>query len=218
MPKDEKQPGEEKRPKPDDDLETRITLIESAKRNEPEAWQLVLSLYSPLISYWAWNKGVTCPHEQENVIQEVFRRVFNKLDSFTKKDGQGSFRGWLRTITNNFIYSNQLGNARLKTIGGSDWQHYLNEIPRNEPEVGSLLDSVNDDASGYVETGLIFRMIMNWVKNEYSPTQTSAFTSVVIHQRPARDVAQDLEISVNMVYQNKCRILARIRQVFKDIM
>lgn len=216
MSKDDNQAGEENLRQPDD-LETRITLIESARRNEPEAWQQFLHLYSPLIAYWAWNKGVTCPHEQENIIQEVFRRVYHKLDTFTKKDGEGSFRGWLRTITHNFIYSNHLGKARLKTVGGSEWQVFLNEIPRDEPEVGSLLDSVSDDASGSVETGLIFRMIMNWVKNEYSPTQTNAFTSVVIHERPARDVAKDLDITVNVVYQTKCRILARIREVFKDI-
>ena len=113
----ESQPGEEKRLNSADDLETRISLIESAKRNEPEAWHHVLSLYSPLIAYWAWSKGVTCRHEQENISQEVFRRVFNKLDSFTKKDGRGSFRGWLRTITNNYIYSNHLGKARLMTVG-----------------------------------------------------------------------------------------------------
>ena len=216
MSKDKFWSGERNQNQPKD-LDTRISLIESAKRNEPDAWQHVLHLYSPLITYWAWKKGVTCPHEQENIVQEVFRRVFHKLDTFAKKEGQGSFRGWLRTITHNFIYSNQLGKVRLKSVGGSDWQLYLNQIPRDEPGLSSILDSVDDDPSGSVETGLIFRMIMDWVKNEYSSTQTRAFTSVVIDERPARDVAQDLEITVNVVYQTKCRILARIREVFKDL-
>jgi len=193
-----------------------MSLIESAKADEPEAWQVVTDLYSPLIGYWAWRKGVKCPHEQENVIQEVFKRVYHKLDTFTKEEGNGGFRGWLRTITHNYIYSNQLGSSRLQTIGGSDWHEVLNQMAGDQPSVGSLLDSISDDSSS-VESGLIFRRIMTWVKNEYSLKQTDAFTSVVIDQRPARDVAEDLEISVNMVYQTKCRILARIRKVFKDL-
>lgn len=200
-----------------DELDTRLSLIALAKKNEPEAWQIVADLYSPLISYWAWKKGVVCPHERENIVQEVFRRVIHGLDTFTKVENKGTFRGWLRTITNNLIYSNRLGEERLKAIGGSDWQQALNNIALDEPSVGSLLDSVSSDGSDSVENGLIFRRIMTWVSNEYTPTQTNTFTRVVIEQRPAREVAEDLKISVNIVYQTKCRMLAKIREVFKDL-
>jgi RNA polymerase sigma-70 factor (ECF subfamily) len=199
-----------------DDMLTRMSVIEMAKLDEPEAWSVVTSLYSPLIRHWAWKKGVRNSHDLENINQEVFKRVFHKLGTFKKENGKGSFRGWLRTITHNYIYSNHLGSEPLKTIGGSDWHVTLNQIARDEPSVGSLLDSVSGDSSS-VESGLVFRRIMNWVKDEYSDVQTSAFKSVVIDQRPARDVAKDLEISVNVVYQTKCRILARIREVFKEL-
>jgi RNA polymerase sigma-70 factor (ECF subfamily) len=200
----------------DDALETRISLIDMARRDQPEAWNVVIGLYTPLIRHWAWKKGVQCPHELDNIIQEVFKRVYFKLDSFSKREGRGSFRGWLRRITHNYIYSNHLGHQPIKTIGGSNWQDQLNQIARDEPSVGSLLDSVSGDSLP-VESTLIFRRIMNWVESEYTPTQTTAFKSVVIDQRPARDVAEDLKISVNVVYQTKCRILARIREVFKDV-
>ncbi len=201
---------------PDDALETRLSLIDLARRDEPEAWKVVTGIYAPLIRHWAWKKGVRCPHELDNIIQEVFKRVYHRLDSFTKKDGKGSFRGWLRTITHNFIYSNHLGQPQLKTIGGSSWQERLSQIPGDDPSSGSLLDSVSGDKLP-LESNLIFRRIMDWVESEYTPTQKTAFTGVVIDQRPARDVAEDLKISVNVVYQTKCRILARIREVFKDL-
>ena len=200
-----------------DELDTRISLIKSAKKNEPEAWQAISELYSPLIAYWAWTKGVECPHEQENIVQEVLRRVFHRLNTFTKEENKGTFRGWLRTITNNFVYSNQLGQTRLKSVGGSNWQNFLDSIAQDEPSVCSLLDSVSEDDVDSIEDGLLFRQIMNWVKHEYTSTQADAFTRVVIDQRPAREVAEELDISVNVVYQTKCRILARIRQVFKDL-
>ena len=197
-----------------DEMLTRMSLIELAKLGEPDAWSVVTNLYTPLIRHWAWKKGVRNSHDLENINQEVFKRVFHKLGTFKKEDGKGSFRGWLRTITHNYIYSNHLGSERLKTIGGSDWHVTLNQIARDEPSVGSLLDS---GKSSSIETGLVFRRIMNWIKDEYSPVQTSAFKSVVIDQRSARDVAKDLEISVNVVYQTKCRILARIREVFSEL-
>ena len=199
------------------DLDTRISLIQSAKQNEPEAWQAISELYSPLIAYWARKKGVECPHEQENIVQEVLRRVFHRLDTFTKEENKGTFRGWLRTITNNFIYSNQLGQNRLKSVGGSNWQNFLDSIAQDEPSVCSLLDSVSEDGQVSIEDGLLFRQIMNWVNNEYTSTQADAFKRVVIDQRPAREVADELNISVNVVYQTKCRILARIREVFTDL-
>jgi DNA-directed RNA polymerase specialized sigma24 family protein len=58
---------------------------------------------------------------------------------------------------------------------------------------------------------------MAWVESEYSTKQKLAFKGVVIDQRPAREVAEELNLSVNQVYQNKSRILARIRKVFHDL-
>ncbi len=199
-----------------DDSETHLSIIEQAKVNDPEAWTTVTSLYSPLIRHWAWKKGVRCPHELDNVIQEVLKRVYHKLHTFNKEQGKGSFRGWLRTITHNFVYSNQIGDARLKVLGGSSWEKLLDDLASDEPEMTSLFDSASEDRSS-VESGMLFRRIMNWVRHEYSPVQASAFTGVVIDQRPARDVAQDLQVSVNVVYQTKCRILKRIREVFSDL-
>lgn len=199
----------------DDELDTQLTIIEMAKGDDPEAWNTVTSLYSPLIRHWAWKKGVRCPHDLDNVNQEVFKRVYHKLHTFSKPEGKGSFRGWLRTITHNFIYSNQLAETRLKIDDDSQAVDILNNFPSPKAEK-SLLDSSVED-SGAIESGLIFRRIMNWVRKEYSPVQAAAFTGVVVHQRPARDVADELKISVNVVYQTKCRILKRIREVFKDI-
>jgi RNA polymerase sigma-70 factor (ECF subfamily) len=191
-----------------------MSLIEKAQANEPVAWEVVFRLYGPLIKRWARGNGVRCPHEIDNICQEVFARIVKNLRSFQKQKKNGSFRGWLRVITRNYIYTNYAGTSNLLTIGGPEWNHKLNQIPFDD-RVGSLLDSATDEHPD--EASLIFQQIMAWVESEYSPKQRSAFKSVVIDQRPAREVAEELKVSVNQVYQNKSRILARIREVFHEL-
>jgi len=197
------------------DLITQMSLIEKAKANEPVAWEVVFRLYAPLIKRWARGNGVRCSHEIENICQEVFTRIVKNLPSFQKRKNSGSFRGWLRVITRNYIYTNYTVSSKLLTVGGSEWHRQLLQIPFNERSVNSLLDSASDDHPD--EASLIFKQIMAWVESEYSPKQKRAFKGVVIEQRPAREVAEDLNVSVNIVYQNKSRILARIREVFREL-
>ena len=198
------------------DIETQMSLIEQAKANQSVAWELVFMLYAPLIKRWARLEGVACPFEVDNVCQEVFTKLFKNIHSFQRRENGGSFRGWLRVITRNHIYTQRMGKARfLKTVGGSDWNLRLSQIPFNARSVNSMFDSVQDEHSD--ERTLIFKRIMDWVDANYSNIQQTAFKRVVLHQRPAREVAKELNLTPNVVYQYKSRILARIRQVFADL-
>ncbi len=197
------------------DILTQFGLIEQAKANEPVAWELVFSLYAPLIKRWARREGVSCPFEVDNVCQEVFIKMIKHLYWFQKRENGGSFRGWLRVITRNLIRTQQLGKAPPKIVGGSHWNLQLSQIPCGDRSVNSLFDSVQEENSD--ERTLIFQRIMAWVDAHYSDVQKTAFKRVVIDQCPARDVAEELNLTPNVVYQYKSRILARIRQVFQDL-
>ncbi len=194
-------------------MNTNPNLIRQAQANESSAWEVVFALYAPLIKAWATQSGVSCPHEAENVCQEVFTKIVKNLRSF-KHDENGSFRGWLRVITRNHILSYHLGNTNFQTVGGSKWHHRLTQIPFRSAEK-SLFDSVSDDDLD--EKTIIFRQIMEWIKTNYSLKHQKVFHRVVIDQAPAREVAEELNLTTNIVYQYKSRILARIRQVFKDL-
>lgn len=197
------------------ELNTRVSLIEQAQANEPVAWEIVFRLYAPLIKRWARSNGVHCPHEIENVCQEVFTRIVKSLCTFRKQENKGSFRGWLRVITRNYVYTNYILNSNLRTVGGSEWHQHLNQIPFDQTSYNSLLESEENEHPD--EASLLFQQIMAWVDSEYSAEKRTAFKRVVIDQRPAREVAEDLNISINIVYQNKSRILSRIREVFGEL-
>lgn len=198
------------------DIATQFNLIQQAKANEPVAWELVFSLYAPLIKRWAKGYGVVCPFEIDNVCQEVFTKLVKNIDSFQYRESGGSFRGWLRVITRNYIWTQQMGKGKPQTIGGTLWNLQLNQIPYNATSERSLLDAPEEDDDDDTRK-LIFLRIMKWVEANYSESQSIAFKRVVIDHRPAREVAEELELTPNVVYQNKSRILAKIRSVFQDL-
>jgi len=195
------------------DMATRFSLIEQAKANESQAWEVVFSLYLPLIEKWSRSFGVSNPHDIENVCQDVFAKMVKNLYSFRHRETGGSFRGWLRVITRNHIYSHHLGNNHFQIVGGSNWQKRISEIPFDSR--GSLFDSTAENDPD--EKSILFRRIMAWVDENYSDVQRVVFRRVVLDQSPAREVANDLNLTPNIVYQYKCRILQRIREVFKDL-
>ena len=158
---------------------------------------------------------MSCPHELDNVCQDVFAKLIKSLGSFEKRETGGSFRGWLRVITRNHIFTNRLGVSNVSAIGGSKWNLQINQIPFDNRTADSIFDSASTDGSD--EKTVIFRRIMDWIDSHYSSIQRKAFKRVVFDQRPAREVAEDLNLSVNVVYQCKSRILARIREVFQEL-
>ena len=197
------------------DLETQFSLIEQARANHPVAWEVVFMLYAPLIKRWARHEGIACPAELDNVCQEVFLKIIVNLRSYERRESGGSFRGWLRVITRNLIYTRRMGKARPKTIGGSHWNLQLTQLPFEDGAANSMFDSASHENPE--ENTLLFQRIMAWVGDHYSHIQQAAFKRTVIDQVPAREVAEELNLTPNIVYQNKSRILARIRQVFNDL-
>lgn len=198
-------------------LETQMSLIQQAQRDEPSAWELVYTLYAPLIRRWARGNGITCPHELENVSQDVFAKLVKNLRNFQHRKDSGSFRGWLRVITRNHVFTHLLGDSSLKTIGGSRWHRQLSEIPFGNKEINSLLDSVSEENPD--ENSLIFRKIVAWVDSHYKKRKRDriVFRRIIIEERSVREVAQDLNVSTNVIYQIKSRMLAKIREVFNEI-
>ena len=197
------------------DVATQFSLIQKAQANEPVAWETVFLLYAPLIKRWARWEGVSCPFEVDNICQEVFVKIIKNLSSYQRRENGGSFRGWLRVITRNLIYTQRLGKTSPMTVGGSQWNLQLTQIPFNTHSANSLFDSEHHEDSE--EKSLLFQRIMAWVNENYSDNQQVAFKRVVIDQAPAREVAEELGLTPNIVYQYKSRILARIRQVFNDL-
>ena len=201
--------------------DTSDSLLSLARQQDPQAWVRVVKLYTPLIDYWIRQRGIR-GHDIENVRQEVFARVARSLSNFSKHNNGGTFRGYLRTITENLIRS-LYRKDQVEAVGGTGALAMLHQIPGVPESFSSMFDSFSPEAGTFkgdyfsVENGILFRRIMNWVYGNCSQEHTDVFSRVVLEHKPPRDVAKDLNISVGSVYQIKSRILASIREEFSDL-
>ena len=106
-------------------VSTSATLL--ARMRDPSdhsAWERFTQLYTPLLVYWSRKAGLTEP-DLCDLVQEVYALLLKKLPEF-EYDGQGTFRGWLRTVTLNKW--REMNRKRHPTPVGPDDER-LNNLP-----------------------------------------------------------------------------------------
>src|SRR5262249_53115986 len=115
--------GRDARPTPS----TSTTLLVRVKEGDEQAWQRLMDLYRPLVRRWGRYKGVD-QHDAEDLAPEGFRTVAAKPVAFAKRQQRGSFRSWLRRITDYKVrdyYRKRI--KQFRAAGGSDAQRRLRE-------------------------------------------------------------------------------------------
>jgi RNA polymerase sigma-70 factor, ECF subfamily len=117
---------------------TSVSLIRCAQDHDPEAWSKLSHLYGPLVYRWARTGGLN-PEDAADVVQDVFLSIYRGVRSFSKEGG-GTFRGWLRTVTRNAVFGlYRRCEMQPAAIGGSSADRRLQMLPEalqreSEPE------------------------------------------------------------------------------------
>src|ERR1700761_9414319 len=76
---------------------TSSSLLRRAAAREPDAWERIVTLYSPLVRHWCRQAGIP-DHDIQDVSQEVFAAVSSKLGTFQADRADTTFRAWMRGI------------------------------------------------------------------------------------------------------------------------
>lgn len=198
------------------ELDPQQNLIEQLKSDDPAAWEMLYKLYSPLICHWAKRVGVTCPHEQENVVQDVFTKVIKNIDSYQELEGRGSFPGWLHTITRNHINSTRISEPR--TVGGSVWQRQLGEIPFPKATAQQFDSIWEREQKNVDQKNELVSKIFDWMDQRFKSKNRNktVLKALLMDNKPANEIAEDHNVSTNVIYQIKSRTMAQIREKFGD--
>lgn len=188
---------------------TSISLIDQARSNDAAAWQALCDIYSPLVYSWVRQAGLD-GNDAEDIVQDVFRKVFGNLRSF-HRDRQGdTFRGWLWTITRNEVrgWFRRQKAAVAKPQGGTEAQI----------QMASVADWVSDDSAiGEIQTDQntetqMIRRAAEAIKNDFAEHTWQAFWRLTVEGHTAADIAADLDMTAVGVRQAKFRVLARLRE------
>jgi RNA polymerase sigma-70 factor, ECF subfamily len=128
------------------------------------------------------NKIVKSTEESEELVQDVFVKAFNKLNSF---NGKSKFSTWLYRIA----YNSAISKIRKKKIEYpviSD--AFLNNIA--DDEVNAVFDKVDNEK--------LLKKLEKAV-NELGPEDSSLITLYYYSEKPVQEISEILDLSVSNV-------------------
>ena len=188
---------------------TRISLLARlrADPNDQAAWAAFVDRYGPQIYGW-------CRHyrlqeaDAQDVTQNVLIKLARALPQFVY-DPDRSFRGWLRTLTQNA------------------WADFISEQQRGvrgaaDSMVAELLQTVQarDDLVQRLQLAFdqeLLERAMDQVRERVEPQTWEAFRLTTIQGMPASQAAEKLAMRVSTVYQAKSSVQRLLREAIAEL-
>lgn len=168
----------------------------SAKKEQ--AWDTFVRLYTPLIFYWARKVGLD-QSDAADLVQDVFAIVFRKLPDL-KYDPQGSFRGWLRTVTMNKFREQR----RKKT---------LPTVDATESLMGKLASIPQAESTWDLDYGrILLKQAMDEMKCDFEPATWRALKSVMSLSSSVDQAAKEHNVSPWTIYSARSRLMRKLRE------
>jgi RNA polymerase sigma-70 factor, ECF subfamily len=176
---------------------TSASLLQQLKTSENStAWQRFVRLYTPLLYSWARRVGLS-PEDAADRVQDVFVILAAKLPEFSY-DSRRRFRGWLWTV---FL------NCCRRRWRRPDVLDDAVPAPSDLPGSDDIADWAEDEYRRHL-VGEAMRLM----RAEFPETTWRACWEYVANGRAPADVARELGISVDTVYQSKVRVLRRLHE------
>lgn len=175
---------------------TSFSLLERLRgAGDQEAWFRFVRLYTPLLYLWFRRLRIE-PDEAEDLVQDVFTTLIDKLRGFTY-DPNRRFRGWLWTVA-----INKLRERRRKRT--------LVSIPPGDIDQLEGTDTITEFTEEEYRRFITSRALQ-LMQTDFEPLTWRAFWEHVTKGRTATEVSMELGISIGAVYAAKTRILDRLR-------
>jgi RNA polymerase sigma-70 factor (ECF subfamily) len=195
----------------DELIPTRQSLLSRLKDwDDSASWQDFFDTYWKLIYKTARNAELS-PVEAEEVVQETLISICKNIRKF-QYDEQGSFKGWLRTMTVWRIrdrFRAQKRNRSLSIDATEDWTKWLDDNKLNEDPIAKQWDL--DWEQNLAEAAI------DRVKRRVAPKHFQIFDLAVSKQWPTARIARTLKVSSGYVYLVKHRVCACLRSELRRL-
>jgi RNA polymerase sigma factor (sigma-70 family) len=178
-------------------------LIRLREHDNHGAWQEFVKLYSPIIYGFARKRGLQ-DADAADLMQDVMRSVSTAISRLEYDQKQGTFRGWLFTITRNKIY-NFLSARRIRPQASGDSS--TNQLLNSHPEA-------NDEAHAWEQEyqRRLAAIAMEQIQGEFEAKTWQAFVLTAVNGEAAAEASKQLGISAGAIYVAKSRVLARLKK------
>jgi RNA polymerase sigma-70 factor (ECF subfamily) len=178
-------------------------LIQLREKENHGAWQEFVKLYGPIIYGFARKRGLQ-DADAADLMQDVMRSVSGAISRLEYDQKQGTFRGWLFTITRNKIF-NFLSARRIRpqASGDSGTNQMLNAHPDE-----------NDGSETWEQEyqRRLAAMAMEQIRGEFEAKTWRAFELTAVQGIAAAEASQQIGLSPGAIYVAKSRVLARLKK------
>lgn len=167
------------------------------------AWQEFINLYGPVVYGFARKRGLQ-DADAADLMQDVMRSVSTSIGRLDYDRNQGTFRGWLFTITRNKVF-NFLSSRRIRPQGSGD------------TTTNRMLDTQPDTNDGSETWEIEYQrrlasLAMERVKVEFQDSTWRAFWLTAVDGVSVAEVARQVGLSPGAIYVAKSRVLARLKE------
>ena len=189
------------------ELQTRQTLLLKIRDlGDKASWDEFAELYTPLIYRFLTNRGLADSNARD-VMQDSLKAVASAIDRFEYDPAKGTFRSWLYTVVRSKL------NNYFKKCGRQPAEAGLTEVEGMADGTDAAIDREWD----LEYKRHMFRWASEKVRGEFKENTWKAFYGVAVEERPADEVAKDLEMPVGGVYVAKSRVIAKLREAILSI-
>ncbi len=190
------------------------SLIERAKGGDEAAWVKLVELFSPLVLIWCKQSkfGLT-DHEAEDVGGDIFAAVYTSCQNWQRDENRGSFRRWLRRITQRKLVDFYRQKLRQPTPeGGTDHQKRMQQV--------SDVDALGEENPRSVsqERLLLYRRAVKLIVDEFPEHYLKIFWQVCVDGRPRRELAEIFEMKIDSIHKIVSRIKKLVRERFEELL
>jgi RNA polymerase sigma factor (sigma-70 family) len=184
---------------------TRTVLLEGLKDlANREAWTEFDARYRPLLMGAA--RRLRLPDaDGEDAVQETLTAFMEQYRAGAYAREKGRLRDWLAGIMTH----------KVRDVQRRRGQH--EKLIRAAPPPRDADDGLLQAAIEQEWTDAVLRQSLERVRQEISPRMMESFELSALRLWPAAQVAQRLGISLDAVYQNKRRVLQRLKEVMPAV-
>lgn len=183
---------------------TSTILLEGLKDPaNPNAWPEFDGRYRPVVMAVARRSGLS-EADAEDAAQEI-------LSAFAESYRQGHYqreKGHLRSFLRG-IASHKLQDIRRRR----HTERPLADLENGTRLLHQLQDPQTEALWDEEWSSALLRQCLEEVRREIAPRTFEAFEMVALKEWPAQRAADHLKVSLDVVYQSRHRVLARVREL-----
>lgn len=175
---------------------TRSSLLSQVRDlQDAEGWKAFDSLYRPLLTEYAMQRGLRRDAAEE-VAQQSMAAVVHAIPRFRR---QKSFRAWLRKLVNHKVSDYLSRERRQRQADTQVWE----QLSDGEPAPAQLWQRRWNEAH--------VRYVIDKLRGELAEHTLRAFELYVVQECPVEEISAILGMTANQIYVAKSRVLSRLR-------